>query len=64
MEPPTQVLLPVIVSDIASLGQSAGSVSLQFPSLQRAHLLLPCPLPRTLEGYSRMRLPGKKKGHA
>ena len=38
MEPPTQVLLPVIVSDIASLGQSAGPVSLQFPSLQRGSL--------------------------
>ena len=38
MEPPTQVLLPVIVSDIASLGQSAGPVSLQFPSLPRGSL--------------------------
>ena len=38
MEPPTQVLFPVTVSDTESLGQSAGPVSLQFLSIQRGSL--------------------------
>ena len=40
MEPPTQVLLPIIITDLLHHWDSfAGSLTFQFPSLQRGSIV-------------------------